>query len=75
MKENAFGKYRQTEFRAFLKKDSKQRIREKAEYISPQAGYGTFVQGMDLLAQIQGGEFAQQVRELTKYGDKEGDHA
>ncbi len=75
VKENAFGKYRQAEFRAFLKKDSKQRIREKAEYISPQAGYGTFVQGMDLLAQIQGGEFAQQVRELTKYGDKEGDHA
>lgn len=73
VKENAFGKYRKTEFEAFLNKDRKQRLKEKVTYISPQAGNGIFVAGVDILPQLQSGEFVEQVRGMTQYGEKEGE--
>lgn len=66
VKENAFGKYRKLEMEEFLKKETGQRLREKVQYIYPQAGSGGFVQGVSVLSQLQSGEFARQVQELTQ---------
>ncbi len=66
VKESSFGKYRKIEFEGFLKKEWKRRIQEKVVFISTQTGSGVFVPGMDILAQLQSGEFAEQVRKLTQ---------
>lgn len=66
VKENSFGKYRRIELERFLKKELKKRIREKVVYVSPQTVNGGFVAGMDILAQLQRGEFAEHVRKLTR---------
>lgn len=64
VKDRAFGKYRKAEFDKFLQKDIRRKLREKVEYVSPQAGSGSFVQGIDVMSQIQSGELAEQAREL-----------
>lgn len=69
VKENAFGKYRKIEFEHFLKKEICQRLRQKVQYVSPQAG-NSFVQGVDLLTQLRSGEFAKQVKMMTEEADK-----
>ena len=66
VKENAFGKYRRLELEEFLKKETRQGLREKVRYLCPQAGSGGFVQGVSILSQLQSGEFARQVQELTQ---------
>lgn len=66
VKENAFGKFRKTELEEFLKKELWQSLREKVQYVYPQTGNGGFVQGVDLLMQLQTGEFAKEVRRLTE---------
>lgn len=66
VKENSFGKYRKMEFEGFLKKELRQSLREKVRYVCPQTGGGGFVQGVDILTQLQGGEFVKQVERLTK---------
>lgn len=69
VKDKSFGKYRKTEFERFLNKDMHKQLREKLQYVIPQSGSGTFVQGMDMMSQIQNGEFAEQVKELLKDGE------
>lgn len=69
MKENAFGKYRKAEFEVFLKKELRHRLREKVQYVYPQTGSGAFVQGVDILTQLQNGEFAKEVRRLIEETD------
>lgn len=71
VKENVFGKHRKTEFEWFLHKEVRQRMREKVKYVNPQMNSGGFVQGIDLLTQLQGGEFAKQVQALTEDGPNE----
>ena len=66
VKDRSFGKYRKSEFERFLQKDLQRQLREKLQYVSPQSGSGTFVQGMDMMSQIQTGEFADQARDLLK---------
>ena len=66
VKENAFGKYRKLELDAFLKKEKRQRLREKVQYLCPQMGSSGFIQGGSVLEQLQSGEFARQVQELTQ---------
>ncbi len=69
-KENAFGKYRKVEFEHFLNKEFHQRLRGKVRYVSPQAG-NSFVQGVDLFTQLRSGEFAKQVKMMTKEADEQ----
>lgn len=66
VRENVAGRNRKTEFEQFLNKKSRQRLREKVKYVSPQMGSGKFVQGTDLWAQLRSGEFAKQVRVMTQ---------
>ncbi len=66
VKENAFGKYRKLELDAFLKKEKRQRLREKVKYLCPQIGSSGFVQGSSVLTQLQSGDFVRQVEELTQ---------
>ncbi len=64
VKDKSFGKYRKAEFDRFLQKDIHRKLRECVQFISPQAGSGTFIQGIDMMTQIQSGEFAEQARKL-----------
>ena len=66
VKENAFGKYRKLELEEFLRKETRQRLWEKVQYLCPQAASGGFVQGGSVLSQLQSGDFARQVQELTQ---------
>ncbi len=66
VKENAFGKYRKSEFARFLEKEEGKELCEKVRYVSLQAGNASFAQGTDLLSLLQTGEFAEQVRQLTQ---------
>lgn len=66
VKENAFGKYRKLELEEFLRKETRQRLREKVQYLCPQAASGGFVQGVSVLSQLQSGDFVRQVQELTQ---------
>lgn len=66
VKENSFGKCRKAEFERFLEKEGGQKLRQKVRYVSPQTGNGGFVQGVDILTQLESGEFAEQVRKLTQ---------
>lgn len=70
VRENVFGRNRKAEFEQFLKKQSRQRLREKVRYVSLQMGSGRFVQGTDLWAQLRSGEFAKQVKEMTQEAEK-----
>lgn len=71
VKENAFGKYRKTELEVFLQKELRQRLREKVQYVYPQTGGGGFVQGVDILTQLQTGEFVKEVRRFTEEASSE----
>ena len=68
VKDRSFGKYRKAEFDKYLQKERRRWLRERVEYISPQAGSGSFVPGVDILSQIQSGVFAQQARALLENG-------
>lgn len=69
VKENSFGKFRKAELEQFLEKETGKRIKEKVQYINPQAVNNGFVQGVDILTQLHSGEFVQQVERLTKDKD------
>lgn len=64
VKDSSFGKLRKEEFEKFLGKGDRIRLKEKVKYVSPQAG--EFVNGVNILPQLQAGEFAQQVRKLAE---------
>jgi len=69
VKDQAFGKYRKTEFEGFLQKELRQGLREKVQFVHPQTGSGGFVQGVDILTQLQSGEFLKEVRRMTEDAD------
>lgn len=65
-KETAFGKYRKAAFESFMQKEPQLGLQKKIQYVVPQIGNGVFVQGMDILTQLQSGAFAKQVQELME---------
>lgn len=70
VKENSFGKYRKVEFERFLEKEEGKQLKQKMHFVSPQTGNtGLFSQAPDMLAQLQSGEFAEQVEKLAKERD------
>lgn len=69
VKESSFGNYRKKEFEMFLEKEQSTMLQKKIQYVSPQAGSGMFVQGESVFAQLQEGEFVNQVKRLVYQGE------
>ena len=65
VKESSLGKYRKMDFEQFLDKGHRKNLKNKIHYIYPSTANGGFAPGIDLLSQLQRGDFAEQVRRLT----------